>query len=564
MSGAKSDGQQTFFAALKDATSPTAHGTQIGSSSTKGEQRGTKKFSDLHAPVGRPDKSAHSKATESQSRTKVQSQPLSSLPVPDLKTALTPKQDKAEPILNLATTTDALALTQTNASETNQDEAKLSSTDESYGSDDDGTFSVSSATTPSANANLIGDLLLQMPSIAQLERPSTTAPSAISFRQPTQATAETKHSATEDAAQVYSTSVSSAAMLNGALFAPEELTVGKSTSGAHSQSGDVTALRQDVSNDRHENRPAEGQTGRSVPTEANQVVVPVSTDSAFPAAVFPDADQVSPTNTKGSSIKTAVDRSKATGAPSSATQETAAFIRKNGDPLAYPTNIGTTKTQSRKDDLVPSESIKTADVKSVLFPKGFDLASSSTLASQASQLTADQKTASTSTLPKANDVETSELERESTRAANGTSLPGTLSGYPSSIFNTAKLMSRIGESELHLGVRAGEFGSVDIRTSMVRNQLTAEISVERGELGRAMAAELSNLQDRLSEQRVPVVNLTFQNLHGSDSTPPDQQQSRSGQQAPLATSVSRRSEEVTPGAAVFEGSQATSRLDIHM
>jgi hypothetical protein len=99
---------------------------------------------------------------------------------------------------------------------------------------------------------------------------------------------------------------------------------------------------------------------------------------------------------------------------------------------------------------------------------------------------------------------------------------------------------------------------------MVRNQLTAEISVERGELGRAMAAELSNLQDRLSAQRVSVVNLTFQNLHGSDSTPPDQQQSRGGQQAALATSVSRRSEEVTPGAAVFEGSQATSRLDIHM
>ena len=80
----------------------------------------------------------------------------------------------------------------------------------------------------------------------------------------------------------------------------------------------------------------------------------------------------------------------------------------------------------------------------------------------------------------------------------------------SSPLETAKLMERAGKTELRVGIQAGEFGSVDIRTSMARGQFSAEISVERDELGRAMTAELPALQNRFAEQHLPPANIILQ------------------------------------------------------
>jgi len=87
-----------------------------------------------------------------------------------------------------------------------------------------------------------------------------------------------------------------------------------------------------------------------------------------------------------------------------------------------------------------------------------------------------------------------------------------------SSFQTAKLVERAGQTELRVGIPAGEFGSVDIRTSMGRNQFTAEISVERAELGRALTAELPALHNRLAEQRVPPANIILQERSSGNSS----------------------------------------------
>jgi flagellar hook-length control protein FliK len=129
---------------------------------------------------------------------------------------------------------------------------------------------------------------------------------------------------------------------------------------------------------------------------------------------------------------------------------------------------------------------------------------------------------------------------------------------------SAKLVERIGEAELRLGIRAGEFGSVDIRTSMVRNQFSAEISVERGELGRVMAAELPSLQSRLTEQGVPVASITVQNHSGSSSSASDQREPRERQQQYATNLLSGRDEGPMPALIAFEGTALASRLDIHM
>lgn len=134
---------------------------------------------------------------------------------------------------------------------------------------------------------------------------------------------------------------------------------------------------------------------------------------------------------------------------------------------------------------------------------------------------------------------------------------------PASPLHAAKLVAGI-EHALRVGLRSGEFGNVDIRTSLVHNQFTAEISVERGELGRALSAELPSLQHRLTEQNLPGANVTVQ--HDSSSGSAFQQGSREGRNAPPVDIASDRvQQEVTlPVLSVEVMEAANARLDIHM
>lgn len=134
----------------------------------------------------------------------------------------------------------------------------------------------------------------------------------------------------------------------------------------------------------------------------------------------------------------------------------------------------------------------------------------------------------------------------------------------SSPVHAAKLVAGIEQSELRVGLRAGEFGNVDIRTSLVRNQFTAEISVERAELGRALAAELPSLQHRLTEQHLPAADITVQH-HSSGGSSEFQQGSRQGDRAvPVNLSGDGESQSGTMPVLPVEALETTARLDIHM
>lgn len=134
----------------------------------------------------------------------------------------------------------------------------------------------------------------------------------------------------------------------------------------------------------------------------------------------------------------------------------------------------------------------------------------------------------------------------------------------SSPLHTARLVAGMERSELRVGLRTGEFGNVDIRTSMIHNQFIAEISVERGELGRALAAELPSLQHRLTEQHVSAANITVQDNSGG-GTAESRQGSRQSQSAPPVSGSSMRTHEDSASARLSaEVTEATSRLDIHM
>ncbi len=177
-------------------------------------------------------------------------------------------------------------------------------------------------------------------------------------------------------------------------------------------------------------------------------------------------------------------------------------------------------------------------------------------------VTADGQTATAVASPKTSDALTHSQLTAAAEDAEAAVEATAISA--SSPLHTAKLVAGVEQSELRMGLRTGEFGNVDIRTSLVRNQFTAEISVERGELGRALAAELPSLQHRLSEQHMPAASITVQDQSGGSSSG-FHQGSRSGQNAPpVSVSGSRAHEDSSLSVLPLDTIEATARLDIHM
>jgi flagellar hook-length control protein FliK len=311
--------------------------------------------------------------------------------------------------------------------------------------------------------------------------------------------------------------------------------------------GPVTAAH----NVAHNTTEAVNQAQAVVKSEIEQISVPPSIASPIPSTPAPG--QLETGSLQGTSTKLGPDRSGI-----STSQDSSGTTRKSGDVL------GTTKSQSRKDDTSSSFSSPGDDAGPVNVPaKTSDPSSAFSVAGIQSSTAANGDKSLTPSVPSGSSAQQSaQLDQKSTGVVQ---TPGQAEAYPTSLVHSAKLVERIGEAELRLGIRAGEFGSVDIRTSMVRNQFTAEISTERGELGRAMAAELPSLQNRLNEQRVPVGNITLQNHAGGQSPAFEQQQKpRDGQALYATNSGSGAEKSPVPALVAMEATVPASRLDIHM
>jgi hypothetical protein len=133
---------------------------------------------------------------------------------------------------------------------------------------------------------------------------------------------------------------------------------------------------------------------------------------------------------------------------------------------------------------------------------------------------------------------------------------------------SAKLVERLGQAELRVGVQVGDMGGVDIRTSITHNQLTAEISVEHSELGHMLAANLPSLQNKLSEHQIQTANITFQNQMSGNSSQ-SEQRSRQGNSSQPQTPIERipygEAENFSRmSASSSEAVEGQSGLDIHI
>jgi hypothetical protein len=64
------------------------------------------------------------------------------------------------------------------------------------------------------------------------------------------------------------------------------------------------------------------------------------------------------------------------------------------------------------------------------------------------------------------------------------------------VINTAKLIQSMGQSEMRVGMRSDDFGNISISTSATRDLISAQISLEHGELARTLAVHLPEMQAR--------------------------------------------------------------------
>jgi len=128
--------------------------------------------------------------------------------------------------------------------------------------------------------------------------------------------------------------------------------------------------------------------------------------------------------------------------------------------------------------------------------------------------------------------------------------------------HSAKLMNQSGQTELRVGFKAGEFGNVDIRTSMVRSQVTAQISVEHGELRNLLATELPNLQEKLSENPFTPANVVLSNYAGGSSSGARNGYQQNTQQP--QNSILRENGTPPSAPTLSDQNVPSAQLDIHM
>ncbi len=154
---------------------------------------------------------------------------------------------------------------------------------------------------------------------------------------------------------------------------------------------------------------------------------------------------------------------------------------------------------------------------------------------------------------------------------------GTESQPAVAAINAARLIQRVNDSEIRVGMHSADFGNVSISTITSRGAISAQISLDHGELAKTIAAHLPETQTRLSASQPVEVRIST-NQQGTGGMGTDQggtQQDTTGKgsgsnrqpsQDYSSDSMIRAPETVLAGlaAAPPESNAVSSRLDIRV
>lgn len=163
-------------------------------------------------------------------------------------------------------------------------------------------------------------------------------------------------------------------------------------------------------------------------------------------------------------------------------------------------------------------------------------------------------------------------------APYGDALPQAAVTQALPVINTAKLIQSMGQSEMRVGMLSTEFGNISIRTSATRDLVSAQISLDHGELAKLLTVHLEEMQARLGgNQAMDVrIDLNGDQARQGAGTPGDGSSgsadaSRGGRQQGGSTTSSYLGTQVTeqhvlptaPAMSAGEG-WSNSRLDIRV
>jgi hypothetical protein len=89
---------------------------------------------------------------------------------------------------------------------------------------------------------------------------------------------------------------------------------------------------------------------------------------------------------------------------------------------------------------------------------------------------------------------------ETARAATQTAPAESNETAATQAINTANVIQKMSETEMRVGMHSAEFGEISIRTSVSQQQMVAQISVDHGDLGKAISAHIPGMEARLGNE----------------------------------------------------------------
>jgi hypothetical protein len=116
--------------------------------------------------------------------------------------------------------------------------------------------------------------------------------------------------------------------------------------------------------------------------------------------------------------------------------------------------------------------------------------------------TASQPTVNTS--PSQNSAIPAGANPHAAKTPDNTTPASTTAPQALPVINTAKLIQSMGQSEMRVGMRSTEFGNISISTSSTRDLISAQISLDHGELARTLATHLPEISAKLGNQQMDV------------------------------------------------------------
>ena len=134
-------------------------------------------------------------------------------------------------------------------------------------------------------------------------------------------------------------------------------------------------------------------------------------------------------------------------------------------------------------------------------------------------------------------------------------------GVPVTV-NSARLVERIRDSEMNLNMRSADLGDVAIHTAMSHEHLSAQISLEHADLGKAIAGEVQALQSKLSQEHGIQASIDVQQQGQSFSGNGGQPQQQAWRQQPVAMHIDGQEHNQTD--AILPVIVSEGRLDIRV